>query len=62
LTVLEAGRATIEKYRPVCFVEWLKIGKGRLQQFFRPLNYEFCDSGINILAVPAEDAALLTTL
>jgi hypothetical protein len=55
ISVLQGGVKTIEKYRPLCWIEYWKIDKNQIKDFFQKLNYNmFLMDELNVLCVPEE--------
>jgi len=54
LEVLEGAIKTIEKFRPVLHIEWIKCGLDLIKGFFSPLEYSFESNELNVLAFPTE--------
>ncbi len=53
---LEGAKATIERDRPLCLVEWIKSDKADLVQYFKHRNYTVLDWGMNLLCLPSKEA------
>lgn len=60
IDVLTGARNSIEIHRPICWIEYWKIGAETLRTFFAELNYDFfiMDS-LNMLVTPAGKMAEL---
>jgi len=55
ISVLQGGVKTIEKYRPLCWIEYWKIDKNQIKDFFQKLNYNmFLMDELNVFCVPEE--------
>jgi FkbM family methyltransferase len=53
---LEGAKATIERDRPLCLVEWIKSDKTGLADFFKVRGYTVYDWGMNLLCLPSPSA------
>jgi FkbM family methyltransferase len=54
LEVLEGARETVERFRPIAFVEWIKCGLNGLREFFEPLDYTIEEFPMNVVCKPKE--------
>ena len=58
LEALEGARATIERHKPLLFVECVKVDTERLQQMLIDLGYRFFPHGMSLLAGHESDKTL----
>jgi FkbM family methyltransferase len=59
MAVLEGAAKTIERCRPVLFVEYIKSDKDKLKERLSSMQYDVHDVGMNFLCIPEEDKGQL---
>jgi FkbM family methyltransferase len=53
IDVLDGARETLRRFRPICWIEYWKLGAAQLQAPFADLDYEFVImDALNMLAAP----------
>jgi FkbM family methyltransferase len=55
IEALDGARRSIAAFRPLIFVEYIKIGKQELNSYFESIGYVTLEAGINFIAVHRED-------
>jgi FkbM family methyltransferase len=54
LEVLEGALSTIQDFRPILHIEWIKCGLDAIKDLLTPLGYAFQANELNVLALPEE--------
>jgi hypothetical protein len=54
LEVLNGARETVDKCRPLMWIEWIKSDRGMLEDFLTTRDYGIEVSGGNLIAIPNE--------
>lgn len=51
---LMGARRTIERHRPICFIEVVKTDSDFVKKFFQSMNYVGCTNNSDLIAIPKE--------
>ena len=55
LFALNGAVETLKKHKPILWIEQFKAGAQKLRDFLEPFDYEFFNSGMNLLAIHKDD-------
>jgi len=60
IEVISGARTTIQRCRPILYVEFLKNDRSALRELIAGLGYVLFNVGVNVLSIPSESSGLLT--
>lgn len=58
MEALAGAAATLLTFKPIVFVEHIKVGRQRLADVLQPAGYKIFVTGVNILAIHGSDPTL----